>query len=64
LGDQVSVVVQNIQELKAPSLTCGALTAAGCNAPWEGGYFSGTTAGLGLQVTDISPGIGTIAFAF
>ena len=34
LGLQVSVVVQNNQELKAPSLTCGALTAAGCNAPW------------------------------
>jgi hypothetical protein len=35
LGLQVSVVVQNNQELKAPSLTCGAWTAAGCNAPWE-----------------------------
>jgi protein-tyrosine phosphatase len=60
----VSVVVQNIQELKAPSLTCGALKAAGCNAPWEAAYFSGTSPGLGLQVTDISPGIGTIVFAF
>jgi hypothetical protein len=64
LGYQVSVVVQNIQELKAPSLTCGAYQAAGCNAPWEGVYFSGTTAGLGLQVTDMLPDIGTIKFAF
>jgi hypothetical protein len=31
----VSVVVQNNQELKAPSLTCCACKAAGCNAPWE-----------------------------
>ena len=40
-GLQVSVVVQNNQELKAPSLTCGALTAAGCNAPWEAEILTG-----------------------
>jgi hypothetical protein len=37
----VSVVVQNNQELKAPSLTCGTLTVAGCNAPWEGEILTG-----------------------